>query len=144
MTTPRIKRQSRRSNIGSATKVNSPTVTKSLAQAKKSATSPRRSKVTTHDLTPSQYYLRFSTIKQRPPLHSSQEIKNKFVQQASSTVAHDDKIASAVPSLPMAHSHPSWMNLGMAEMLLCLVMLALVIASLGYLQYNLKTTFSNP
>lgn len=162
MTTPRSKPRQRRSRSrgrgmmqnkkASSTSpiIKAPSVTKP-SPVKKPFTTPRtRSFLTTRDLSPSRYSLRYSTIKQRPPLHMTcfssddeEPIVTPFKIHSPTNDTHKETLPT--PSLPAmaARSHsPNWMNLGVAEMILCLLMLAMVIACMWYFQNRLKTTTS--
>lgn len=123
------------------------------------ASTPRRKPqrhLTTRDLTPSRYYLRSSTITQRPPLHTSYISSDDEetttaptgpVQRLSRRDLHDEVAPPVSTKLskpkPQAKPEsPAWLHLGVAEMVLCLLILALVLASFWYLQYYLKVTTS--
>lgn len=108
------------------------------------------------DLTPSTYNLRRSTITQRPPLHSSyissddEEAVSNVISSPNEglgrrelhivDIKHQDK--EQPPMKPIVASSPSWMQLGLAEMIFCLLFLAIVLAMFWFLQNTLSTTTS--
>lgn len=124
---------------------------KSPVKTKRPATAPRRTQhITTRDLTPSRYYLRHTTMMQRPPLHGScissddeNTTPTGLVKRMSRRDLHDEVVSSPPTKLPKPDPKPEspvWLNLGVAEMVLCLLILAMVIVSFWYVQSSVKVT----
>ena len=156
--TPRSRRKRRSVSRGRYRKSTNLSPTTVVTKIRKPVSTPRRRPqrhLTTRDLTPSRYYLRSSTITQRPPLHTSYissddeetTIPPGPVQRLSRRDLHDEVAPPVSTKLSKPKSQaksesPAWLHLGVAEMVLCLLILALVLASFWYLQHNLKVTSS--